>query len=84
MDPDHKNWELSSSISNWFTNYKVARFSKGDYAYINCAWCRVEILHAANIPLQDNMISETTPFKTGLTNAKTKDYRPHYMHGDKE
>ncbi len=46
---DTQDWELPSTISNWFEQYKSPAWNGNDYAYLNRGWCRVEMLYAANI-----------------------------------
>ena len=83
VDLDHaRDWQYPDGWSNYFTEYEAKLFSVGKYAYVNRAWCRVEMLYAANIPLNDQ--ARATLFRAGLQIAVTRNLRPHYLYGDKE
>ena len=85
VDPDHATaWDYPSTIDNWFTQYRATRFNEGRYAYVNRAWCRVEMLYAANIPLKEGVEKKDSNFRAGLLHAMRNDFRPHYLYGDKE
>lgn len=85
VDPDHKSWEYpADGWSNVFIEYKARNFNGGPYAYINRAWCRTEMLYAAKLPLPITTKKKTSSFRFGLKFALERNFRPHYLFGDKE
>jgi hypothetical protein len=41
----------SKYVQDWFQSYKANAFQGNPYAYIERAWCRVEMLFASNLPI---------------------------------
>ena len=48
------------------------------------AWCRLEMLYAANIPLNEHNHARISTFQAGLQVAALDDRRPHYLYGECE
>ena len=81
---DTQDWELSNSVYNWFEEYKSPAWNGNDYAYLSRGWCRVEMLYAANIPLEKDKTARTEKFKAGLRSSVRERRRPHLLYGTKE
>ena len=81
---DTQDWELPTSISNWFEQYKSPAWNGNDYAYLNRGWCRVEMLYAANIPLENVNALRLGHFKAGLLSSAQAGRRPHLLYGTRE
>ena len=77
-------WDLSPSYSNIFDHYKSPAWNGNDYAYLNRGWCRVEMLYAANIPLEKDSTTRMTKFKAGLLSSLQAGRRPHLLYGTRE
>lgn len=83
VDPNHDTWDYPpGGWHDYFTQYAAKSFSVGPNAYVNRAWCRVEMLYAANIPLRESEIDYK--FRAGLQDAMKMNLRPHYLYGNKE
>ena len=48
---DPVDWDLPPVVKNMYEDYKCRLWLDGPHAYLNRAWCRVEMLYAAVIPL---------------------------------
>ena len=83
---DTQDWTLPTSglIGNWFEQYKSPAWNGSDYAYLNRGWCRVEMLYAANIPLENTSDARLVCFKAGLLSSAQVGRRPHLLYGTKE
>lgn len=63
---------------NIFQNFSAKRWKGGPDAYLSRAWCRVEMMYAANIPvLADNRHGK---FKEGLAYHNRNNRRPHFLY----
>lgn len=57
LDPDvwfnhnNNNNNDNGHINNYFDDYNAKSWNSGEQAYLNRAWCRLEMLYAASIPL---------------------------------
>lgn len=85
-DEGWQNWSLHLS-GNIFTDYRANSWRDGENAYLQRAWCRMEMLYAASIPLR----SESRPggnrylkFTAGLKVAADNNRRPHVLYGSRE
>ena len=81
---DTQDWDEPSIWSNIFDEYKSPAWNGNDYAYLNRGWCRVEMLYAANIPLEKDSAARMTKFKAGLPSSMQAGRRPHLLYGTKE
>ena len=81
---DTQDWVLPSIITNMFDEYKSPAWNGNDYAYLNRGWCRVEMLYAANIPLEKDSAARIDKFKAGLFSSVQAGRRPHLLYGTKE
>jgi hypothetical protein len=81
---DTQEWVLPSIYYNIFNDYKSPAWNGNDYAYLNRGWCRVEMLYAANIPLEKDSAARMTKFKAGLLSSMQAGRRPHLLYGTKE
>ena len=79
-------WSLSKSNHSWFEDYKAAAWNSGPYSYLNRAWCRVEMLYAANIPIIPKQSNENRlrKFEGGLKVRLNGGERPHILFGTKQ
>ena len=55
-------------VQDWFQSYKAPAFQGSPRAYLERAWCRVEMLFASNIP-----ISASSPIRHELEQAQLHD-----------
>ena len=81
---DTQDWALPHIVHNWFDEYKSPAWNGNDYAYLNRGWCRVEMLYAANIPLEKDSAARMTKFKAGLLSSMQAGRRPHLLYGTRE
>ena len=85
---DH-DWELLGSAlgatySDWFEEYGAPLWRDGQYAYLNRAWCRMEMLYAANLDLHADVEQRRDNFAAGLRSAADRNCRPHLLYGHRE
>jgi len=83
-DNEWESWNLPISISNWFKEYEAKAWNDGQYAYLNRCWCRVEMMYAANVPLNEDTVDRSKHFTAGLLSAIKGNRRAHYLYGMKE
>jgi hypothetical protein len=81
---DSGDWIMPSSIYNLFEEYKSPAWNGGVHSYLNRAWCRVEMLYAANIPLVNTSPSRLSKLKAGLLSSAESNRRPHLLYGTRE
>jgi hypothetical protein len=85
FDPDWQSWDFpAGGIANHYKDYKAKLWNDGDFAYVNRAWCRVEMFYASNIPLLESHESRLQSFKAGLGLHARNGVRPHILYGDRE
>jgi len=80
VDDEYNDWEYGNTVDGLITGYRA----KPWIDYLSRAWCRVEMLYAANIPLQENRGHRIQKFKAGVRGALERNYRPHLIYGTKE
>eukprot|EP01038_Epipyxis_sp_PR26KG_P005975 gene5975-8230_t len=78
------NWTLPTSYINIFDEYKSPEWNGNDYAYLNRAWCRMDMMYAANIPLENDDPHRISKFKAGLLSSIQNGRRPHLLYGTRE
>jgi len=92
VDHNHEDWEYSSSvIPDWIKDYKSTKFSgENKYeSYWQRAWCRLETLYGAHLPLYEKEKSEEIQkeragkFCGGLEVASKHNLRAHFLYGTK-
>ena len=81
---DTQDLDLPHFYTNLFDEYKSLAWNGNDYAYLNRGWCRVEMLYAANIPLEKDNAARMTMFKAGLLGSMEAGRRPHLLFGTRE
>ena len=81
---DTQDWILCPTADNMFDEYKSPAWNGNDYAYLSRGWCRVEMLYAANIPLEKDSAARMTKFKAGLLSSMQAGRRPHLLYGTNE
>ena len=88
MDDDYKSWKNVNSGKGLLIDYKADGWNgeKNERAYLNRAWCRVEMLYASAIPLcvHQNKESRLEKITCGLEFAQRNNRRPHFIFGTKE
>lgn len=88
VDDDHKSWSIGNSAEDSYLMYKSKLWTEqgSNKAYLNRAWCRVEMLYAATIPLEEYQFSEERLKKidSGLKTAMLNGNRVHMLYGSKE
>ena len=81
---DTQDWDLPTAVYNLFEQYKSPAWNGSDYAYLSRGWCRVEMLYAANIPLENDSAARADRFKAGLLGSVREGRRPHLLYGTRE
>ena len=78
--------KCDEAVDGLLTEYKAPLWSQGPFAYLNRAWCRMEMLYAANVPLQANTTENgrIRHFRAGLKSAALCGRRPHLLYGTSE
>eukprot|EP01041_Mallomonas_annulata_P007205 gene7205-14693_t len=81
-DPGWKTWKYGNSMDGHLVDYKANAWIEG---YLKRAWCRIEMLYAANIPLADDRSGQRVKkFRAGAKSAIKAGRRPHFLYGTKE
>lgn len=83
VDHNHASWRLEYS-SDIYENYKAPNWRGTDRSYLNRAWCRVEMLYAAAVPLRKMNKNQLQTFKAGLKYSSEYGHRLHVLFGTKE
>jgi len=78
------DWELLITEKGWFNDYKSIIWKDGDRAYVNRAWCRLEMLYCLHIPLKDDINKRIYKCQSALAHAMLANRRPHFIYGTKE
>lgn len=78
VDPDNLYDRHSEDI---FHCAESEQWNNGSQAYLNRAWCRVEMMCAAVIPIleNDSKIDRHTMFDAGLAHHCSQNRRPHFV-----
>jgi hypothetical protein len=84
IDEDYDKWDLKDVHRGMFVAYEAANWNKGDYAYINRAWCRMELFYAAFVTLRADSHERASKFIGGLKYACSIGRRPHILYGTRE
>lgn len=73
-------------VNNWFEGYKAETFRGTPFSYLSRAWCRVEMLFAANIPFLNNKMERDriAGFMGALKENSLRGIRSHVLYGTKE
>ena len=84
-DPNWQAWDFpAGGATNLYKDYKAKLWNDGEFAYVNRAWCRVEMFYASNIPLLESHENRLQSFKAGLGLHARNGVRPHILYGDRE
>lgn len=85
VDPNWRQWGFDrAGVYNHHDQYKAERWnSLHEDAYLNRAWCRLEMLYAANLPI-DNSGSRVHKFSRGFRHHACINRRPHILFGEHE
>ena len=85
VDRDWRQWNAAvETIKNWLEDYRAPLWCDGQYAYVNRAWCRMEMLYAANLDLHADVEQRRSKFAAGLRIAAERNFRPHLLYGHRE
>lgn len=80
---DGNAWKDVAS-DNILSMYSASKWNQGSDAYLNRAWCRVEMLYAAVIPILENDensgVIRHTMFEGGLAYHCAQNRRPHFLY----
>ena len=81
-DVDWDKWSVEDSVDGYLVDYKATAWQEG---YLNRAWCRVEMLYAAHVPLRpDNTQKRIEKFRAGVKSSLSVGHRAHFLYGTKE
>ena len=93
-DEDYEKWELVNHNKGLIKQYKAISWNGGSdktktwdeikYAYVNRAWCRMEMFYAANVPLRNHDSNRIDKFALGLKISLEQNRRPHFLFGTRE
>jgi hypothetical protein len=83
-EKDHSTWEFSGQVIDLYDGYLSRAWQGTPRSYLNRAWCRLEMLYAANIPLFQDDMERRRKFKAGLAFHKSHGRRPNLLYGSKE
>lgn len=84
-DPYWSEWHYPpSGISNIYEDYRAALWNVGEDAYVNRAWCRLEMCLAAHVPPLPNAPQRIACLAQGLRTHLLLGKRPHLLFGHKE
>lgn len=70
-----------------YEDYRAKSWNEGPAAYLNRAWCRLEMLYAANMPLipeEDESRTRLAKFRGGLALSLSNSRRAHIIYGSNE
>jgi hypothetical protein len=81
VDPEQASWSCTHPLPSggWLDAYHAAAWVE----YWERAWCRVEAMLCAAIPVDDKEARKTC-FRGAMSNAIAAGRRPHAIYGDKE
>ena len=84
-DPYWSEWHYPpSGISNIYEDYRAPLWNVGEDAYVNRAWCRLEMCLAAHVPTLPNAPLRVARLAEGLRTHLLLGKRPHLLFGHKE
>lgn len=85
VDPNWRQWGFNrAGVYNHYDQYKAELWnSLHEHAYLNRAWCRLEMLYAANLPV-DSSSSRVCKFSRGFRHHACINKRPHILFGEHE
>lgn len=55
---DNLDWEYPAEVAHFYEDYNPAPWCSGPAAYLNRAWCRMELFYANNVPLMPDLTHE--------------------------
>ena len=69
-----------TKINNWYRDYRVDYWNADKIGYVNRSWCRLEMLAAANVPVNSSESSRLNNFNRSLKHYAAHAVRPHYIY----
>jgi hypothetical protein len=87
VDLEDGTWDLpAEGFTSMLIAYKAKEFSGVPNGYLNRAWCRIEMMDSALVPLRaDSVVVERLKcFKAGLLHALNNGRRFHVLYGTRE
>jgi len=94
VDKQYNSWDykaLTNRMPDWLHDYESKKFRGGSRyeAYLERAWCRLELLYAANLPVWTSGDSKYDDARVkrmagGLYIASRHGRRAHFLYGTKE
>ena len=87
-----ENKNRSDVIRSWLEDYDVDAWNKGEFAYLNRQWCRLEIFYGVNIPLEaesmekaeSSQLDRLQKLRGTLRHYSSHGIRPHLLYGTDE
>jgi len=83
-DDQHSDWDYPSNWDNMLLHYQSSNWQDATFGYVNRAWCRVEMMYASNVELQQDNSQRCENFRHGLRTHARAGRRPHFLYGSKE
>lgn len=81
VDSNREEWKFED-YTDLFKRYKASNFNVGPFSYLHRAWCRVEMVYAAHIPLLD--VVNAAAFNDELKVAIENDFRAHFLYSTRD
>ena len=82
IDDSADSWSYNAASFNALSDYRSQAFHRGSQAYLNRAWCRLEMFFAANLPVK--RIGPRKEVSTAMQLFSLNGLRPHFLFGSKE
>lgn len=79
VDQAFSSWTYEPSAEGHLADYKAQAWNGGDHAYVSRAWCRLEMIYNASVPVSglcEQLAASLAPRSSGS--------RPHFLFGDRE
>ena len=85
FEPD-ETYDVHYDVRNHYEEYRAKAWNRGSTAYMNRAWCRLEMIYSANTPFSGRleMDARVAKFRGGLRFNASKGRRPHFLYGSNE
>jgi hypothetical protein len=82
IDDCADSWSYDPNNFDALTDYRSASFHRGSHAYLNRAWCRLEMFFASHLPVK--VIGPRKEVSTAMQLFTLNGIRPHFLFGSKE
>lgn len=82
VDSGWSSWEKGNSTDGALADYKAEAWQEG---YLHRAWCRVEMLYSAYVPLRSHAgVKRNSKFRAALRTSLDAGRRAHMLYGTRE